>query len=100
MYLKAFSIYNRIFQLTAPFLLCLCVVLVTMVITMIQDLKPESGFYNNMLGHFGHTAEVRDSGLTLYDHSDKLLLVCYRLPPTFPRYTFSLSRWSHNSNHG
>lgn len=65
-----------------------------MVITMIQDLKPESGFYNNMLGHFGHTAEVRDSGLTLYDHSDKLLHVCCRFPPTFPRYTFSLSRWS------
>jgi len=40
-----------------------------MVIIVIQDLKPESGFYNNMLGCLGHTTEVKDSQLTLYDHN-------------------------------
>lgn len=96
---------NGIFCVTAFFLLCLCVTAVTMVMFVIQDLKPESGFYNNMLGHFGHTTEVRNSRLTLYDHricspNDKLLLVCQKFAHTFPRYTSSLSRRSSNSSCG
>lgn len=61
-----------------------------MVIIMIQDVKPLSGFYNNMLGCFGHTIEVKDSGLTLYDrnictYNSKCLLVWPKIVHTFPR---------------
>lgn len=76
-----------------------------MVIIVIQDLMPESGFYNNMLGCFGHTIEVKDSGLTLYDHNicrhnDKCSLAWQKFVHTFPRCTFSLSRLSNKSSCG